>query len=307
MSEATVPDPATWPGHTGNWNRWPNDLGTLNLVTPEVTLRAIGEVSSGQVVSLSRPVTDREPIRGNVCFEHTMLNAGAWDLEPDRPESLNSADQVAYRTHGMVNTHLDALAHVGHDGKGFNGNDFGDMVTKEGGVKIAAIGDARAIVTRGVLIDIARMRGVSHLHPGEYVKPEEIESVADWLEPGDAALIRTGATLEDGLPPTDDSCRHGTWQGLHPECVEVLGGRDISVLATDCGGDVFPSPYGHIVRSPVHTLCLTYYGIHLLHNMDLESLGEICVEQDRHSFLFVVTALHLERATGSLTSPVAVL
>ena len=207
----------------------------------------------------------------------------------------------------MVNTHLDALAHVGHDGKGFNGTDFGDMVTKEGGVKIAAISDARAIVTRGVLIDIARMRGVSHLHPGEYVKPEEIESVADRLEPGDAALIRTGATLEDGLPPTDDSCRHGTWQGLHPECVEVLGGRDISVLATDCGGDVFPSPYGHIVRSPVHTLCLTYYGIHLLHNMDLESLSQICTEQDRFSFLFVVTALHMERATGSLTSPVAVL
>ena len=307
MSETILPDPATWPGHTGNWNRWPNDLGTLNLVTREVTLKAIGTVTSGQVVSLSRPVTDKEPIRGTVCFEHTMLNAGAWDLEPDRPESLNSADQVAYRTHGMVNTHLDALAHVGHDGKGFNGIDFDEMVTREDGVKLASIGDARAIVTRGVLIDIARMRGVSHLRPGEYVRPEEIESVADRLEPGDAALIRTGATLEDGLPPTDDSCRHGTWQGLHPECVEVLGGRDISVLATDCGGDVFPSPYGHIVRSPVHTLCLTYYGIHLLHNMDLEPLGEICAAQNRVSFLFVVTALHLERATGSLTSPVAIL
>ena len=307
MSEATGPDPATWPGHTGNWNRWPNDLGTLNLVTPEVTRKAVGTVSTGQVVSLSRPVTDREPIRGNVCFEHTMLNAGAWDLEPDRAESLNSADQVAYRTHGMVNTHLDALAHVGHNGKGFNGIDFADMVTKEAGVARASIGDARAIVTRGVLIDVPRMRGVPHLHPGEFVRPEEVESVAERLEPGDAALIRTGATLEDGVPPTDESCRHGIWQGLHPECVEVLGSHDISVLATDSSGDVFPSPYGHIVRSPVHTLCLTYYGIHLLHNMDLESLGEICMEQGRSSFLFVVTALHLERATGSLTSPVAVL
>ncbi len=301
------PDPATWPGHSGNWNRWPNDLGTLNLVTAAVTLRGIQSVATGQVVSLSRPVTDREPIRGNVCFEHTMLNAGAWDLEPDRPESLNSADQVAYRTHGMVNTHLDALAHVGHNGKGFNGIDFGDMVTKEGGVQRAAIGDARAIVTRGVLIDIPRMRGVTHLRPGEFVQPEEVAAVAHRLAPGDAALIRTGATLEDGQPPGDDSSRHGTWQGLHPDCVEMLGGRDISVLATDSSGDVYPSPYGHIVRSPVHTLCLTYYGIHLLHNMDLESLGEICAGLERFHFLFVVTALHLERATGSLTSPVAVL
>ena len=307
MTRQSKPDPATWPGHTGNWNRWPNDLGTLNTITPDVTLKAIQTVRHGTVLSLSRPVTDKEPIRGTVCFEHTMMNAGAWDLEPDRPESLNSADQVAYRTHGMVNTHLDALAHVGHDGKGFNGVDFSDMVTVGDGVKRGAIADARAIVTRGVLIDIPRMRGVSHLHPGEYVEPGEIESVADNLQPGDAAIVRTGATLEDGIPPGPEGPRHGTWQGLHPECVEVLASRDISVLATDCPGDVFPSPYGHIVRSPVHTLCLTYYGIHLLHNMNLEELGELCQEENRSAFLFVVTSLHLERATGSLTSPLAVL
>ena len=303
----TQPDPAAWPGHTGNWNRWPNDLGTLNLVTPEVTLRAIRSVQEGAVFSLSRPVTDKEPIRGNACFEHTMLNAGAWDLEPDRPESLNSADHVAYRTHGMVNTHLDALAHIGHAGKGFNGVDFDELVTKQDGVKRGAIAGARAIVTRGVLIDIPRMRGVSHLKPGEYVLPDEIECVMDELEPGDAAVIRTGATLEDGHPPGPEGNRHGTWQGVHPECVEVLAKRDISVLATDSSGDVFPSPYGHIVRSPVHTLCLTYYGIHLLHNMDLESLGEACHDRGRNQFLFVVSSLHLERATGSLTSPIAVL
>ena len=307
MSELAQPDPENWPGHTGNWHRWPNDLGTLNLITPDVTLRGVQSVKSGRVVSCSRPVTDREPIRGSVCFEHEMLNAGAWDLEPERAESLNSADQVSYRTHGMVNTHLDALAHVGHNGKGFNGVDFEDVVTKEDGVKRGAISDARSIATRGVLIDIPRLRGVSHLKPGEFVKPDELESGLQQLEPGDAALIRTGATLEAGLPPTDSSSRHGTWQGVHPECVEVLASRDISVLATDSSGDAFPSPYGHIVRSPVHTLCLTYYGIHLLHNMDLETLADICAQENRSTFLFVVTSLHLQKATGSLTSPMVVL
>jgi kynurenine formamidase len=307
MTTNGKPDPANWPGHTGNWNRWPNDLGTLNTITPEVTFEAIQTVREGKVVSLSRPVSDKEPIRGNVCFEHTMMNAGAWDLEPDRPESLNSADHVAFRTHGMVNTHLDALAHVGHDGKGFNGIAFDEMVTVEEGVKRGSIADARAIVTRGVLIDVPRMRGVSHLHPGEYVRPEEVESVRDRLRPGDAAIVRTGATLEAGLPPGPEGNRHGTWQGVHPECVEVLAKSDISVLATDSPGDVFPSPYGHIVRSPVHTLCLAYYGIHLLHNMNLEELGDLCDQAGRDAFLFVVTSLHLEKATGSLTSPLAVL
>jgi kynurenine formamidase len=151
------------------------------------------------------------------------------------------------------------------------------------------------------------MRGVSHLHPGEYVRPEEVESVRDRLRPGDAAIVRTGATLEAGLPPGPEGNRHGTWQGVHPECVEVLAKSDISVLATDSPGDVFPSPYGHIVRSPVHTLCLAYYGIHLLHNMNLEELGDLCDQAGRDAFLFVVTSLHLEKATGSLTSPLAVL
>jgi kynurenine formamidase len=307
MTETSQPDPDNWPGHTGNWNRWPNDLGTLNLVTPETTLRGVQTIESGRVISCSRPVTDREPIRNSVCFEHEMLNAGAWDLEPERMESLNSADKVSMRTHGMVNTHLDALAHVGHNGKGFNGVDFDAMVTKEDGVKRGAIDVARGIVTRGVLIDIPRMRGVSHLEPGEYAQPDEIASVADALLPGDAAVIRTGATLAPGIPPKETGNRHGIWQGIHPECVEILAKRDIGLLATDSSGDAFPSPYGHIVRSPVHTLCLTYYGIHLLHNMDLEELSRVCAEDKRSTFLFAVTSLHMEKATGSLTSPVAIL
>lgn len=300
-------DPDSWPSHAGNWGRWPNDKGTLNLLSPQATLRGINTVVEGRVISLSRPVTAKEPIRGDVCFEQEMLAAGVWDLEPDRQESLNASEKVSYRTHGMVNTHLDALAHVGHKGKGFNGHAFSDMASLEEGVKIAPISAARGIVTRGVLIDIPRSRGVRCLKPGEWAKPQEVEAAADLLAPGDAALVRVGGTLAEGVPPEAGGNRHGTWQGLHPECVEVLAKRDISVLATDCPGEVFPSPYGHVVRSPVHTLCLTYYGIHLLHNMDLEELAADCAERRRNSFLFMVLPLHMERASGSLVSPAAVL
>ena len=307
MADKNTPSKEGWPGHTGNWNRWPNDAGTLNLLTPEVTLRGIRTVVTGEVISCSRPVTDKEPIRGNVCFEQEILAAGTWDLEPDREESLNASEKVAYRTHGMVNTHLDALAHIGHNGKGFNGKPFSDLVTLEDGVMQASIANARSIVTRGVLIDIARMRGVPYLEPGDFATAEEVASVAPQIEAGDAAIIRVGGTLAEGRPPKNGGSRHGTWQGLHPECVEVLAERDISVLATDSPGDVFPSPYGHIVRSPVHTLSLTYYGIHLLHNMDVETLAERCEEMERTSFLFVVAPLYMTRASGSLVNPVAVL
>jgi kynurenine formamidase len=300
-------DAGSWPGHTGNWGRWPNALGTLNLITPAVVLRGVRAASKGRIVPLSRPVTDHEPIRGDKCFEHTMLAAGAWDLEPERPESLNASDKVAYRTHGMVNTHIDALAHIGYDGKGYNGLPFDQVASKEAGVAYAPVSNAIGIVTRGVLIDVAKQRGVAYLKPGDYVTPDDVEQAAGLLEPGDAALIRLGGTLAGGIPPDGTNSKHGTWPGLHPECVEVLAKRDISVLATDSAGDVFPSPYAHICRSPVHTLCLTFYGIHLLHNMDLEALSRACDEEDAHAFLFCVSALHMTRVTGSLVSPVAVL
>src|SRR5689334_12219562 len=122
-----MPAKEGWPGHTGNWGRWPNDRGTLNLITPQVVLRAVQTVSQGRVFDLSRPVTGREPLRAEPGFVHTMLAAGAWDLEPERPESLNASDKVAYRIHGMVNTHLDALSHVGFAGFGFNGVPFADL------------------------------------------------------------------------------------------------------------------------------------------------------------------------------------
>lgn len=305
----TAPAKSTekWPAHTGNWGRWPNDLGTLNLLTPDVVLRGVRSAVTGQVVSCTRPVTDFEPLRGDKCFHHEMLTAGAWDLEPERPESLNSSDRVSYRTHGMVNTHLDALAHVGYDGQGFNGRPFAEMVTKEAGVKHGGIGNAVGIVTRGVLLDVARLRGVEFLKPGEFVKPEEVEKWAGLLEPGDAAIIRLGGTLAGGIPPKPGENKHGTWSGLHPECVEILGARDISLLGTDASGDVFPSPYERFCRSPMHTLALAFYGIHLLHNMDLEALGSACAAQGRNSFMFTVSPLRMERATGSLASPVAVL
>lgn len=296
-----------WPGHNGNWGRWPNDRGTLNLLTPGVVLRGLASATDGRVFPLSRPVTDREPIRGDKCFEHKMLAAGAWDLEPERPESLNASDRVAYRIHGMVNTHLDALAHVGYAGKGFNGRAFSDMATMESGVAHAPISNALGIVTRGVLFDVARARGVPFLKPGEYVTPDDLQPTAGALESGDAAIIRLGGTLAGGIPPDGTGNKHGTWPGLHPECVEFLGARDISVLATDSSGDVFPSPYSHICRSPVHTLCLAFYGIHLLHNMDLETLAMACAAEKRDTFLFFASPLHMTRVTGSLVSPVAVL
>ncbi|RUM98270.1 cyclase family protein [Pseudaminobacter arsenicus] len=298
-----------WPGHTGNWGRWNDDRGTLNTIDPSVVLRAVSTVREGVAISCSRPVSDHEPLRsgGEKPFKHEMLTAGVWDLEPERTESLNASDRISVRTHGMVNTHIDALAHVGYMGKGFNGRPFDDMVTMSEGVKHGDVVSAVGTVTRGLLIDVAAARGVDHIEPGDCARPEDIEPHLSIIEPGDAVLIRVGGTLIGGRAPVAGENRHGTWPGLHPECVEMLATRDVSLLGSDTGNDVFPSPYEHICRSPVHTLALVYYGIHLIHNLDLEKLAKELLRHSRTHFLFVVSPLHLVGATGSVVAPVAVI
>lgn len=308
MSHREVPEILRkWPGHTGNWGRWPNDRGALNLLTPEVALRGLRAARTGEAVPCARPLCKKDPLRDTPMATHEMLTAGKWDKDPTR-NVQSASDIVQFRVHGMVNTHIDAFSHIGFEGYGFNGIPFAELVTMEEGSKRCDITDALSIVTRGVFVDVARARGVRCLEPGDSVKPEEVAEAAERLQPGDAFVLRIGQTLNGGLPPTPESPeRHGTWAGLHVDTVELLARKDVAVIASDSVSDTFPSPVIEHCKSPVHVLCLAFYGIPLVHNMDLERLGELCAQQQRNDFLFTVAPLHLPRATGSLCNPVVVL
>ena len=296
-----------WPGHTGNWGRWPNDRGTLNLLTPEVALRGVRAVCTGQTIPCARPLETKDPIRDTPTAVHQMLTAGKWDKDPAR-NVQSASDSIQFRVHGMVNTHIDAFSHIGYEGYGFNGRPFADMVSMEEGAKLCDITDMVSIVTRGIFVDVARARGVRHLAHGDSVKPEEVAEAAKKLQPGDAIVIRLGCTLSGGLPPAPESPdKHGTWAGLHADTIELLASKDVSVIASDSVSDTFPSPVIQFCKSPVHVLCLAFYGIPLLHNMDLEALAQACAVQERDNFMFVVSPLNVPKATGSLCTPVAIL
>ncbi|MDE0231083.1 MAG: cyclase family protein, partial [bacterium] len=168
-----------------------------------------------------------------------------------------------------------------------------------------------AIATRAVFIDIARRRGQDALDPGDSVWPEELEYVLDRIEPGDAVVIRIGGTVRVGLAATELSehgtWHHGTWAGLDTDCIDLLASRDVSLVATDSPGDTFPHRHEAYCRSPVHVLAEVFYGLPLIHNMDLEALGAACTEAGQDTFLLTVGPLNLPKGTGSLVTPVAVL
>ncbi|MFN8719615.1 MAG: cyclase family protein [Rhodospirillales bacterium] len=296
-----------WPGHVGNWHRWPNDRGALNLITPEATRRGLAMVRSGRTIQLARPLGLVDPPTGK--------QSATWEMDYLKtldPEGLcqSAGDRVSYRTHGLVNTHIDAFSHVGYRGWCFNGHRFTDVIDGRTGAGRLDVTDVMGIVTRAVFVDVARARGVPGLAPGEWVRPDEIAPAVARMRPGDAIVIRTGVTVTGGHAPGVDAQgrpeHHGRIAGLHADCVDLIGRADGAVIASDSGNDTYPSPVPECA-SPVHRLAEVFWGIPLVHNMDLEDLGRICAEEGLDDFLFVVSALNIPRATGALCTPLAIL
>lgn len=297
-----------WPGHTGSWGKWDNERGALNLLTPEVILKAAATVREGKIIQCARPIVLHDPDDPNfVLATHEMLYARKTGQEKD---VTVYSDHIGVRIHNMVTTHIDAFSHLAFKGYTYNGRNADDVVTLEKAAMMNDVTDVMGIVTRGVFIDVARARGVDGLRPGEYVTPEDLLPHLDRFQPGDAAILRTGVTNVGGADKND---AHGAFNmhhpiaGIHADCVELLAQRQISVLASDSPSDAYPSPIEPLCESPVHALCLVFHGIPLVHNMDLEELGKACAERNRSEMMFIVSALNFPRTTGSPCTPLAIL
>jgi len=305
-----VPETMTpWPGHTGNWGKWPNDRGSLNYITPEATLRGVQAVRQGRAIPCARPITMVDPNDpSHKPAIHTMYPM------MDGKLFNGSFDELTFHIHSMLNTHIDAFSHVGVGGYAFHGRPFNETVNMEEGAVHCDITDMLNIVSRGIFLDVARNRGVDGLRPGEYVTPEDLAPLLERAQPGDIAVVRTGITLTGGNVDEKDEFgnpkRHYSISGFHADCIPLLAEKGISVLASDSPSDTYPCPVEGLDGphdSPVHGLCLALYGIPLCHNMDLEEVGRICAETGQQDFLFMVAALHLRRGTGSPCTPLAVL
>lgn len=282
-----------------NWGRWgPEDeRGALNLITPEVTAAAAGTVRSGRTVSCARPINTRAALDNPRPATHVMLGTHA--------EGMGS-DSLTVAPHGFATSHVDALCHVFHEGRLYNGYDT-ETVTTDGAARLGIHHLRSGIVTRGVLLDAASARGTDALEPGEPVYPEDLEAaeVAAGVKvrAGDALLVRTGRWRWRN--------EHGPWDaarllaGLHASCLPWLRERDVAVLGSDGVSDVLPSLVEG-VPLPVHSVAIVAMGLHLMDNLDLESLAVACVEEHNAEFLLAVAPIVLEGGTASPVNPLAV-
>jgi kynurenine formamidase len=290
-----------WKTELSNWGRWGKEdqLGALNLITPAKRKQAASLVKDGITVSLAGDVNTERAADNGQPYEHVMTSASA----------SGAGDRLAVSFHGYQHTHIDAFAHRFFDGKMWNGFPFTE-VTIEGGAKKNSIYNLHnGIFTRGILMDMARLKGVPYLEPGTRIFVEDLEA---WekqagvkVSAGDAVFIRTGRwTRRAKLGPWNAAVENA---GLDASVIPWLKRRDVALLGSEGAQDAGPVPPGaEIGGLALHDFALIMLGIHLFDDTNLDALSEVAAARKRWEFLLMAAPLPVTNGTGSPINPIAV-
>ena len=183
-----------------------------------------------------------------------------------------------------------------------------DQVTEKGAARLSIHKLKQGIFARGILMDMARLKGVAYLDPGTAIYPKDLEA---WetkagmkVESGDVVFIRTGRWARRAAVGPWDVGKNAA--GLHASCAQWLKQRDVSILGSDASGDVFPSGVDG-VTAPIHQLALVALGVHIFDHCDLEALAEAAAKRNRWEFLLTASPLAVPGGTGSPLNPIATL
>lgn len=272
-----------------NWGRWgdKDERGTLNHLRPEHTARAAALVRTGRTVSLARQIA-LEKARNSA---HVI-----WRLF----QPLEAASEfVGIDFHGPLVTHVDALNHIHHQGRMYNGYEAAEIQPRTGSVHLTVETMREGVIGRGVLLDVARTRG-GPMAVGERALVSDFEAAEALgrlsVGEGDLVFVRTGADVRE--------FEHGS-PGIDPECVAWLAERRVALLGADVAND--PAPFREAPWPlPVHQLSLYHLGMPLVDNCDLEPLAEACAENGRYEFLLTIAPLRVKGGSGSPINPIAV-
>ena len=293
--DVTPDDLERWKMELSNWGRWGADdeLGALNLITAASRRAAAGLIREGHPVSMALEMDPVEAVDNAIPFVQEFYRVGG--------------DEWTIHFHGAGITHVDSLAHIFDDGVAYNGYAPPDEVMlstgpERGGVDVMRTG----VMTRGILMDIPRLKGVEYLEPGTRIFPADLEA---WeaqagvrVASGDALFIRIGRWAR--------RAEVGPWSvhqevaGLDPSCIPWLRERDVALLGSESSMDVAPPP-GDLGRLVLHNFALVHLGVHVLDNMDLTAVSEAAAERNRWEFAVTFSPLIVRGGTGAAVNPIA--
>jgi len=205
-----------------------------------------------------------------------------------------------------VITHIDALCHYSFEGKIFNGFEKSAIAPGPGCPSNGIENHKGGIMTRGIIVDLPRMKNMPYLEPGTAVYASDLEAWEKYagikIGSGDALFLRTGRWAR--------RAEKGPWNvaasaaGFHASVMPWLKQRDVALLGNDAVNDVQPSLVEGSPR-PIHQLAIVALGLPLIDVMDLEAAAETAARLRRWEFLLTAAAVPVLGGTGFPLNPIA--
>ena len=280
----------------GKWGAG-DERGAGNHMGPETVLKAARLIRTGRVIELGQVLRSSMPLGArhfDLYMKPTGRNAGS--------NRRGSNEELVVAEMGQVGTQFDGFTHQTIGDSFYNCVDQNEIMTRTGFTRLG-VENVGTLMTRGVLIDVAALKGVDMLPDTYEITVDDLQQALDRqgvaLEPGDAVLIHTGWGV---LWDTDAERFMATNPGIGVAAAQWLVEQDPMLLGADNQPvEVSPNPDPE-VSLPVHQIMLVVNGIHLVERMKLDELAAAGV----HEFAFVVQPLKIQGGTGSTVAPVAI-
>jgi kynurenine formamidase len=275
-----------------------DERGSGNHMKPESVLKATRLIKTGEVIELAHVLNDKMPFFGTRRFDvhtkRTFMN------QPSNRRGSN--EEIVISEIGQVGTQFDGFAHQSIEYSHYNCFKTDD-ITSRGGFTKLGIEKVGTLITRGVLIDVAALKGVDTLPDTYEITVPDLEQALQKqnlkLQPGDAVLINTGWHK---LWAKDNARYVKTCPGIGVKAAEWLAKQDPMLVGSDNWPvEVAPNPDPQI-SLPVHQIMLAVNGIHLLENLKTDELAAKKV----YEFAFVMQPLKAQGFSGSTVAPVAI-
>lgn len=289
-----------------NWGRWGenDELGTRNLITADRVVESATLVRRGKVFDLGIPLDERGPQSGELRSNPRRLMSVIGGISGPGAQRFND-DWIIMPL--QAGTQWDALSHVYYDDAMYNGV-ASSYVDTAGAHKLGIETQAKGVVGRGVLLDVASYRDLDWLPGGYVITPEELDAVAEKqgveVRAGDIVLVRTGWRRKF-LTDRDGAGFLAEEPGIGLECLTWLKSNDVAAVASDNWAvEAVPFQLSDEVF-PVHMVMIRDLGLLVGEMFDLEELAEDCKSDGVYEFQLCAPVLKFTGAVGSPLNPLA--
>lgn len=287
-----------------------DEIGRLNLITPDSQAAVLSRITGGKSYDLSVDYFIGMPSwqaagdpHYRIWMTHTP-NGTVIDDPLHLGEEMNehvSYTGAAVSMYTHMGTHIDALSHFGLNGKIWNGFEASEHLGDRGW-SVAGAENIPPLIARGVLIDVAASKGVEMLPDGYRISHQDLVDALEkqqvTLQEGDIVLIRTGRMKHYNDAEAYMNNPPGLGMAAARYLVEESGAMIVG--ADNLSFEAFPSEVDNNYV-PLHTYLLAEQGVPIMELVYLEDLSNDQV----YEFAFIGGSLKLRGADAAPIRPIA--